>query len=129
MVPQARLEHHLLPAINPLLVKYISRPEEDKRIKQICDNLRYVTQAKLGIEPECQDTSAAPYYAAVAALKGISLSLTPTKKTYNIVKAAQAVFNRLNEKAIRDNRRPPGAGRMEILGEILNLHVSVLLNW
>ena len=51
-----------------------------------------------------------PYYTAVTALKAISLSLTPTKKTYSIVKAAQAVFKRLNEGAIQEGRGPPGAG-------------------
>jgi hypothetical protein len=40
------------------------------------------------------------------------MSLTPSRKIFQIVRAAKLVFENLNEIAARDHRCPPGAGEM-----------------
>lgn len=99
-----------MPSIYSLVQDHISKPDEDKRISQIYTNLAHITQTQFGISPEYQDDGMAPYYAAVACMKSITLSILPARKIHAIVSAAQCVFRKLNELSMLERSRPPGAG-------------------
>ena len=101
-----------MPAIYSLIQDHIRKPEEDNRISQVYSNLAHVTQTQFGVSPEYRDDDIAPYYAAVACMKSITLSILPSRKIHAIVSAAQCVFKKLNELSLLDRSRPPGAGTL-----------------
>lgn len=108
---QAKLEQYLLPSIYNLIQAHIRKPEEDKRISQIYKNLAHITQTQFGIHVVYQDDGIAPYYAAVASMKSMALSILPSRKIHAIVSAAHCVFKKLNELSMLENSKPPGAGK------------------
>ena len=101
-----------MPAIYSLIQDHISKPEEDRRLSQVYANLEHITQTQFGISPEFQDDDIAPYYAAVACMKSMTLSILPSRKIHAIVSAAQCVFRKLNELSLVDSAKPPGAGKV-----------------
>ncbi|XP_068712050.1 uncharacterized protein [Montipora foliosa] len=116
-----KLEQYLIPAIYSLIQDHIRKPEEDNRISQVYSNLAHVTQTQFGVSPEYQDDDIAPYYAAVACMKSITLSILPSRKIHAIVSAAQCVFRKLNELSLWNRSRPPGAD------EFMDVWVYVVL--
>ncbi|XP_031568826.1 uncharacterized protein LOC116303436 isoform X2 [Actinia tenebrosa] len=117
----AKLEHHLMPEIYSRVQEHVSRPEDDAKLARFGKNLAFLSQSQFGIKPECQDISLSPYYAAISALKASSMCLIPTRKIFQIVRAAKLVFENLNEIAAQDNRSPPGAD------EFMDVWVYVVL--
>ncbi|EDO32657.1 predicted protein [Nematostella vectensis] len=117
----AKIEHHLIPVIYNRIRLYTSKPEDDSKIQKLSSDHSQITQTDIGIKPCYQDVGLAPFYPAIAALKSMSLSMTPTRKIYNVVKAAKLVFEKLNELAARDSRQQPGAD------EFMDVWVYVVL--
>ncbi|KAK3750980.1 hypothetical protein QZH41_009136 [Actinostola sp. cb2023] len=117
----AKLEHHLMPAIYTCVQRHIIKADDDAKLARRSNNLSFLSQSQFGIKDECKDSSLAPYFAAISALKTCSLSLTPSRKIFQIVKAAKLVFEILNEIAVRDHRCPPGAD------EFMDVWVYVVL--
>lgn len=115
---QAKLEHHLIPQIYSRVQEHVSRPEDDAKLARFGKNLAFLSQSQYGIKPECQDISLSPYYAAISALKASSMCLLPTRKIFQIVRAAKLVFENLNETAAQDSRSPPGAGEVGTLLDV-----------
>lgn len=107
---QAKIEHHLIPAIYPCIKHYIQKPEDDAKLTRLSNKLSHLSQTQFGIKEECQDCNHVPYSAAISALKTTALYTTPNGKIQQIVKAAKLVFEVLNEIAARENSCPPGAG-------------------
>lgn len=107
-----------MPAIYSLVQDHISKPEEDNRISQVYSSLAHITQTQFGISAEYQDEGIAPYYAAVACMKSITLSILPSRKIHAIVSAAQCVFRKLNELSVMERSRPPGAGIWALLNNL-----------
>ena len=101
-----------MPVIYSRVQQYNRRPDDDAKLAHLSKNLSSQSQAQFGIKKECQDTGLAPYFAAISALKSSCLCLTPTRKIFQIVRAAKLVFENLNEIAIRDHRCLPGAGKL-----------------
>lgn len=99
-----------MPSIYSLVQDHISKPDEDNRISQVYSNLVHITQTQFGISPEYKDEEMIPYYAAVACMKSITLSILPSRKIRAIVSAAQCVFRKLNELSLLEPSKPPGAG-------------------
>ena len=104
-----------MPSIYSLVQDHIRKPEEDSRISQVYSNLAHITQTQFGISPEYQDEEMVPYYAAVACMKSITLSILPSRKIHAIVSAAQCVFRKLNELSLLEPSKPPGAGMIMII--------------
>ena len=103
-----------MPSIYSLVQDHIRKPEEDSRISRVYSNLAHITQMQFGISPEYQDEEMVPYYAAVACMKSITLSILPSRKIHAIVSAAQCVFRKLNELTLLEPSKPPGAGMIMI---------------
>ncbi|XP_067035554.1 uncharacterized protein [Acropora muricata] len=120
-IVHSKLEQYLMPAIYSLIQDRISKPEEDSRLSQVYANLGHITQTQFGISPEFQDDDIAPYYAAVACMKTMTLSILPSRKIHAIVSAAQCVFRKLNELCLVDSAKPPGAD------EFMDVWVYVIL--
>lgn len=99
-----------MPSIYSLIQNHISKPDEDNQISQVYSSLAHITQTQFGISPEYQDEDMVPYYAAVACMKSMTLSILPSRKIHTIVSAAQCVFRELNELSTLERSRPPGAG-------------------
>ena len=102
----------MIPSIYSLIQDYISKPDEDSRISQVYSSLAHITQTQFGIIAEYQDDGMVPYYAAVACMKSMTLSILPSRKIHAIVSAAQCVFRKLNELSMLERSRPPGAGML-----------------
>lgn len=105
-----------MPEIYSRVQEHVSRPEDDAKLARFGKNLAFLSQSQYGIKPECQDISLSPYYAAISALKASSMCLIPTRKIFQIIRAAKLVFENLNEIAAQDNRCPPGAGKAVTIG-------------
>ncbi|XP_062520379.1 uncharacterized protein LOC134195377 [Corticium candelabrum] len=101
----SKVESSLMPAIRTLCLQHVQARANDEAIHHQCVKYRGVTQSQMGIPKQFQSQEVVPFADAISKLKASYFSVTPGQKLYDIISAANAVFQKVGE----DSDEPVGA--------------------
>eukprot|EP00033_Pygsuia_biforma_P003286 GCRY01003599.1.p1 GENE.GCRY01003599.1~~GCRY01003599.1.p1 ORF type:complete len:798 (-),score=224.02 GCRY01003599.1:122-2515(-) len=125
------LENFVFAGIYHRSMELVSEAANDQLFADKCLRFKNTTQAQMGIADKFLSDEPIPFLDAITKLRGMSYAITPTKKLYAILSAAQSLYLLIEQAAQRRERLAgrPVSSKQHFVGgdEFLDLWVYIVL--